>query len=475
MFSKETSQKQSYNQNFFVARSDKEYAMPLIRREQELSDEYLSQLIADDPIRRNGDLSAFLSLLDKVQGGYSFFIDGKWGSGKTVFVKQSILVLKYLHGVCKENFEETVSNNIYKGLTDLQSTQQYFPVYYNAWENDVFSDPTVTLLGTLIAEFADASFGKNPGELSDKITVLADAILKPFGLNVITDVKKGFVSKDLLASMRDIQAVQSNFKALVSAMLKGRTYKLVLFIDELDRCSPAFALQLIERIKFLLAMDNVIIVFSTDTAQLTHTIEGYYGNGFNGSHYLTRYYDMRLTLKEIKPSDYLARQGFGVSMNFFDNIVQEMANHYSFSMRDCLRYLEDIESIRDKALGGYTDTGAKLLAGAIVPVIFAVKIEDSTLYDKILSGNACDKLLEIANYSSTFARYLEKYLTFENEKSNSDEPCFENAASLFEAVYHDTFKKDTDRNEARRARTYSWDTASQMLDWFFSVRAINVE
>ena len=59
------------------------------RIDMEPTDEILIKLMKYDPIDRNEDLKAFISMLDSVEGGYSFFIDGKWGDGKTFFCQAS--------------------------------------------------------------------------------------------------------------------------------------------------------------------------------------------------------------------------------------------------------------------------------------------------------------------------------------------------------------------------------------------------
>jgi hypothetical protein len=197
-----------------------------------------------------------------------------------------------------------VVDNVAADLEDYKPTQSYLPLYYNAWGNDIFSDSLVTLLGALVAEAESDSFGKVAGKTKEKITALVDALLKPFGLDGVTELVNAFSKTDLLDSMKDIKNIQSNIKELINVLLCERAEKLVLFVDELDRCSPAFALKLLEQIKFMFTMDNVVIVFSTNVTQLARTVQGYYGAGFNGNEYLTRYYDIKVELMKVRPADF---------------------------------------------------------------------------------------------------------------------------------------------------------------------------
>jgi len=453
--------------------------MVLRRREQEFTNEYLAQLIVENSIGRNEDLHSFILLLDRIEGGYSIFLDGKWGSGKTIFVKQAILVLRVLNSTYDNSLGPDITAAIGKSLDDLKPTKSksYLPVYYNAWENDVYVDPTVTLLGALIAESGYDFFSKKPRDASDKLAAAADAILKQLKLDSVASLKKEFTAKDLMESMKAIQAVQSNFKDLVLEMLRERGDKLVLFIDELDRCTPSFALRLIEQIKFVLTMDNVILVFSTDVSQLAHTIEGYYGSGFNGSHYLTRYYDLNLTLKGVLPSDFLAKQGLSSSETYFDSIVREMANHHSFSMRDCLRYLEDIDRIREIALSAHGCAAEDLLAGGLAPVIYAVKMDNSDLYHKIIFGKAEDELLTVAKNSPTFERLLTKFFDSDNAfRGSHNEPTFSNHEEFCMAVYRESFDdayRCVLKSAGRLLRAFSCGNPNQLVGALFGVKTMS--
>ena len=76
----------------------------------------------------------------------------------------------------------------------------------------------------------------------------------------------------------------------MSELPNERGNKLVIFIDELDRCNPAYAVKLLEQIKHYMEDDRIIFVFSVNINQLQHTIKHYYGNNFNATKYLDRFF-----------------------------------------------------------------------------------------------------------------------------------------------------------------------------------------
>jgi predicted KAP-like P-loop ATPase len=67
---------------------------------------------------------------------------------------------------------------------------------------------------------------------------------------------------------------------------------LIIFVDELDRCKPSFAVKLLEQIKHYFLLQNVTFVFSTNILELSKTISKFYGNDFQGDKYLNRFFDL---------------------------------------------------------------------------------------------------------------------------------------------------------------------------------------
>ena len=73
---------------------------------------------------------------------------------------------------------------------------------------------------------------------------------------------------------------------------------LVLLVDELDRCRPNFAIDLLEVLKHIFSVPGVYSVVATDSDQLAHTAQGAYGAGFDGAGYLKRFFDFQYLLPE---------------------------------------------------------------------------------------------------------------------------------------------------------------------------------
>jgi predicted KAP-like P-loop ATPase len=65
-------------------------------------------------------------------------------------------------------------------------------------------------------------------------------------------------------------------KALIEYQTKEEK-KIVIFIDELDRCRPTYAIEVLERIKHLFGVAGYVFVISLDKEQLSHSIATIYG------------------------------------------------------------------------------------------------------------------------------------------------------------------------------------------------------
>lgn len=216
-----------------------------------LQDSELISLMDKDLIGRNEEIGDFLSLIDKVDGGYSFFLDASWGDGKTVFVRQVAMILQELNTYLPyvDNLRETIKHS--EPLRKLALDGMYLPIYYNAWRNDTLGEPLPSLLASIATEF---DLPQYTGERPDKMDIAAtaiDTLLKPLNLDVFSSLKDGLSGKDYLYAYKEKKGLQDKVKDLIDAVLPERAQKLVLFIDELDRCSPQFAIKLLEEVKFL--------------------------------------------------------------------------------------------------------------------------------------------------------------------------------------------------------------------------------
>ena len=70
---------------------------------------------------------------------------------------------------------------------------------------------------------------------------------------------------------------------------------LVFIIDELDRCRPTFAIELMERVKHIFEVPNLLFIFGINRGEMVKSLKSVYGD-IDGDTYLDRFFDLELSL-----------------------------------------------------------------------------------------------------------------------------------------------------------------------------------
>jgi len=80
---------------------------------------------------------------------------------------------------------------------------------------------------------------------------------------------------------------------------------IIVFVDELDRCRPSFAVELLERLKHFFDVPRVAFVIAVDRPQLESSIRSTYGPDIDAENYLRRFFNLRVQLPEPLYGDYV--------------------------------------------------------------------------------------------------------------------------------------------------------------------------
>jgi len=222
--------------------------------------------------------------------------------------------------------------------------EQGFPVvFFDAWRNDYSKDPLIGFISELhealqpwldqvpkakrimktvmkharniASPLAGVLGGKIAAELvADAIDSFDDAFVSDEagsdGKRAKPDTKdiSGAASKFIEEKFKEhqsikkaIQEFRKDLGELVVALgEKTETIHLpvYVFIDELDRCRPTYAIELLEHIKHLFGVKGVYFVVATNRQQLSHAIKAVYGSSFDAGGYLRRFFDQEYELPE---------------------------------------------------------------------------------------------------------------------------------------------------------------------------------
>ena len=223
----------------------------------------------------------------------------------------------------------------------------------------------------------------------------------------VSDAVEAFAGRELVEAYRERREIQSRISCLCEHELTGVADRLVIFIDELDRCRPDFAVRLLEQTKSLFASDKVIIVFSTDSSQLAKAAGGMYGAGFDTQRFLERFFDERVTLS---PVDSYAFTHDGISLsgsNNFDELVAEVMASRVFTIRDQYRIKGDLESAREYYLqSAPADMPHRVAMCGILPLLVFIRRDDIDLFRAITSGQDFDALYKYGQRYASFVSII---------------------------------------------------------------------
>ena len=114
-------------------------------------------------------------------------------------------------------------------------------------------------------------------DIGNAAAAVADAVT---GRDISTALKS-LRGTDQLAIIKEKESIKELVKDFLDALINERGDRLVIFIDELDRCKPDYALSLMERIKHFFDDERVTFVFAVNLSQLQHTVKSYYGSEFD--------------------------------------------------------------------------------------------------------------------------------------------------------------------------------------------------
>ncbi|MFM2480166.1 P-loop NTPase fold protein [Celerinatantimonas sp. YJH-8] len=253
--------------------------------------------------RKYGEFLA--NYLKGEKDGFVLNLNGSWGTGKTEFLKR-----------------------LYNHFLD----QNHPVLYINAWESDFSHDPLTVVSSELMTQLSKFNESIMESDTAKKVKSCLGKLLKGSAI-VGTKIVAGHIFRDGTAlddfveklSDKDaetlINGLSANHQNQVDAIKDVRTelaklsdelvsgynaeLPVIVLIDELDRCRPTYAIEMLEVIKHFFSTKNFVFLVATDTEQLCASIKAIYGNEFKSDTYLRRFFDRRVILPRINLKDFI--------------------------------------------------------------------------------------------------------------------------------------------------------------------------
>lgn len=414
----------------------------MINNEIQPTEENLLNTLKDDFLKRNKDLLHFYNLLCSVDDAFSISIDGRWGSGKTFFIKQTIMLIN----ACNEytalpsEKRECIKRAVFKEASQDETETSMLGIYYDAWENDNDIDPVFSIIYEITKQL---SVTCNLNEVS--IAELAAATLEAISGRNVSNIINALKSKDPLTQFKKEKDLEGKIKSFLGSVLEERANRLVIFIDELDRCKPSYAVQLLERTKHLLNDDRITFVFAINAEELQHTVKHFYGDGFDACRYMDRFFDLRIVLPPAKTEQFYLHVGMDTGSTL-GLVCRKIISMYNFELREASRFYQQVWMAVHKPLNsseyryGFSEEKGKLLILIyVVPLIIGLRMSDISLHDSFINGENSTPLVELLGGEEDRLFHLERLLknneTFNEEQDKTIVTRKEVIERLYEAIF----------------------------------------
>ncbi|WP_304190382.1 P-loop NTPase fold protein [Lentibacter algarum] len=288
-------------------------------------------------------------LVTTIDDPVTIAVDGAWGAGKTHFLKCWV----------GQHLKDT------RGKTETEV------LYFDAFAHDYLSDPLVALSGALIERLgsSNTSMAISLGEKA----VLGLKSVVPFlartGFRVgISYLSAGFINRadewfqggdeeetaeaqatasavagrlsdDAQSAVSGFwqaeegkRAAMEGFRATLESLTEpdkdGKsTRRLVIVVDELDRCRPDYALSLLEIIKHFFNVRGITFILGVNQRALQNQVKARYGEGTDAALYLQKFVQVTMKLGD-KPRRYADTTFY---CDYYDRLLEKLGYQLGFA------------------------------------------------------------------------------------------------------------------------------------------------
>ena len=326
----------------------------------------------EDKIGRGIIVNKIIALIDQLALDQHFCLalDGEWGSGKSYVL---------------DLIEDKIQKSDHK---------EYMIIKYDAWKNNFYPDPLIAILYCVldslqqkfylikdnkqILKIVKQSIKKKAVEIGN---VVIDRLYKQgkwaavcaFAIetikNVIKFAKSSILDNKLLDDYKSYQTLLDDSIKVLNSLTEyeeyeGKQTKLVILVDEIDRCLPHEQLIVLERLHHLFNVKNCAVLVALNSKSVADTFNHIYG--VNGTEYLRKFFDynfklsanykilLRNSLNDLldeinnnqSPDNLLLKEDTDYVGRYLGNLCDEETKN--FNNRECRRLIQAATTIIKK-------------------------------------------------------------------------------------------------------------------------------
>ena len=254
----------------------------------------------DDVLGRKEIADRLTSIIRGQEAPFVISLDGRWGTGKTFLLKR---------------WRQALQNDGFQAI------------YFNAWEDDFCDDPLLAIIGQLSEHFKAGKLGVIARGLGNIALPILTSRLTGVAFKA-RDLKPDNLLSDYRKQRETKEKVSERLAQLAAKVRETTGQPLVFIIDELDRCRPTFAIELLERVKHIFDVENIVFVFGLNRSELTESLQSVYGE-IDAGEYLRRFFDMEFVLPDADPGQFCTHLVAKFRLSpFFSEVDRRRQNPY---------------------------------------------------------------------------------------------------------------------------------------------------
>ncbi len=348
---------------------------------------------ADDPFEhdllgRKESIDALTNVISSLDGPCVIAVDAGWGMGKTTFLKMWAQHLR---------------------------NEQFPVVEFNAWETDFAQDPFIALYSEItggLSELPGASRRIDAQRLRSAAGMVLRALpgaglrvalsaVPHAGSQLVHEVSRrpSTPREEIAATYQEtktaLKAFRDRLGQIAEAIARANDNSpLVVMIDELDRCRPTYAIELLEAAKHFFNVDHIVFVLCLDRAQLAHSVRAVYGASFDAEGYLWRFFDIDYRLPQPNRERFIraALASAGIPERVkrgrtnpidLDELLIEFLDDSQFTLRRVLHAIHRLSVV--------LVSSPDLMNPRVLALLLLVRTAAPGVYRRLIGGEATDK------------------------------------------------------------------------------------
>lgn len=351
----------------------------------------------NDSLQRQQFGGALSNLVTRSTDELVISLDGKWGEGKTTFVKmwQGLLKEKGIPSIYIDAFQNDYTEDAF--ISIASAITSYVDKHsVEAEKSSDFKDKAKKVGVRLLSWTAKigikaATLGVIKESDIDALSEIGEDVAADTSETIADLIKERLSAHDKETEL--IRSFRESLSDLPATLMGNSSGRLVIIIDELDRCKPSFAVEVLEKIKHLFSVKNVAFLLVMHKQQLEEAIRSVYGINIDAHTYLQKFInvetsipkrvndrhsnDIDLYIKKLLELHEITT--WGDNRSIVDCLIP-LAQHFNLTLRQLEKVFTNLAII-------YSTSGENHLR--LVPVIVfiaVVKVVSPRIFSDLLLG-----------------------------------------------------------------------------------------